>query len=241
MTRIKTSRELEAMRESGRILEHILLLLGSALQPGSTGIELASLAKKELQAMGGEPVLLGYQGFPDVICISINDAVVHGIPHDTPLRTGDIVSSDFCVGWAVVGTQASRSIRRLMSGTQASLEAGISVLRADTRVGDISHAVETVLNSHELGIVRDLVGHGVGHAVHEEPNIPNYGPAGRGPRLKAGMTIAIEPMATLGSERVYVDDDGWTVRTHDHSLAAHFEDTVLITESGFEILTRAKN
>ncbi len=236
------------MRESGRMLEHILLLLSDAVQPGVTGTELAVQAKQELRSMGGEAVLLGYQGFPDVICISVNDAVVHGIPDGTPLRAGDIVSFDFCVGWAgmitdaartmVVGGEASRSIRRLMSGTQAGLDAGIHILRADVQVGDISQAVEKVLLAHELGIVRDLVGHGVGHAVHEEPNIPNYGPAGKGPRLQPGMTIAIEPMATLGSERVYVDQDGWTVRTRDHSLAAHFEDTVLITDTGFEILTR---
>lgn len=249
MTRIKTSRELDVMREGGRMLAQVFDIVSKAIVPGATGIDMAALATRELRAMGGEPAILGYQGFPASICISVNDAVVHGIPNNAAFKEGDIVSFDFCVLWAgmitdaartvIAGTNASKDVQRLLSGTAASLDAGIATLRNGIRVDDISRAIEKVLLAHKLGIVRDLVGHGVGHAMHEEPNIPNYSSAYKGPRLKAGMTIAIEPMATLGGHRVYMDRDGWTIRAFDHSLAAHYEDTVLITETGFEILTRS--
>src|SRR5690606_6959394 len=209
------------------------------------------IAADEVKRLGGKPSFLGYEGptpFPDVICISVNDEVVHGIPGDELiLRSGDLISIDFGVTYDGMVTDAARSyvigdskeqVKKLVRDTEASMYAGIDTLRDGVRVGDISSAVQKILVKGGYGIVRDLVGHGVGHNLHEEPDIPNVGFAGSGPVLKAGMTIAIEPMATLGTHAVTVDEDQWTIRTADGSLAAHFENTVLITERGFEILTQ---
>lgn len=248
MTQVKTPAQIKAMRESGRLLATVLATLTEAVQPGMSTQDLSEIAKRELRGTGGQPTFLGYQGFPDVLCVSLNDEVVHGIP--SPKRIiapGDIVSMDFGVTYDGMITDAATSVVAgedsntkksiLLRDTQAALYAGVATLRAGVRVGDIASAVETVLRQGKYGIVRDLVGHGVGHQLHEEPNIPNYGKKGTGPMLSDGMTIAIEPMATLGGFRVYIDVDGWTVKTSDGSLAAHFEHTVLITEDGAEILT----
>lgn len=237
------------MRESGRQLAVVLEYLRPLVEPGMTTKDLADLAAEKLRSLGGKPAFLGYQGFPDVICISLNDEVVHGIPsRDRIIQDGDIVSLDFGVAVermitdaaisVVAGTTKDAKVTELLRVTERSLMAGISTLQGDVQVGTIAEAIEAVLNKHHYGIVRDLVGHGVGHAVHEDPNIPNYGRANTGPHLEAGMTIAIEPMATLGREEVYLDKDGWTIKTRDGSLAAHFEHTILITEQGFEILTQ---
>lgn len=257
MTRVKTRRELEAMRISGRMLATVLELLRAQAAVGMSTKDLADMAAAELKGLGGQPAILGYQGFPDVICTSVNDEVVHGIPSPNRiLKLGDIVGLDFCVSYqgmisdaaiSVIisktpgkgyGSSADAKLNNLSRDTQRALTAGIGVLKDDVYVGDISTAVQAVLDKGGYGIVRDLVGHGVGHDMHEEPNIPNYGKAGRGPRLKAGMTIAIEPMATLGTDRVFIEPDGWTIRSRDASLAAHFEHTVLITKDGAEILTQ---
>lgn len=211
--------------------------------------DLANIAKEELRALGGQPAFLGYYDFPDVLCVSVNDEVVHGIPRtDKILEDGDVVSLDFGVTYEgmitdaartiIIGSKKQRRVAELVAATEASLEAGIASLRDGVCTGDIGNAVEVALRSGRYGIVRDLVGHGVGHKLHEEPNIPNYGREGHGPTLKAGMTIAIEPMVTLGTHKVYVDRDGWTIHTQDGSLAAHFEDTVLITHDGSEVLTK---
>jgi methionyl aminopeptidase len=248
-TRVKTPSEIAAMRESGRMLATVLELLRPLTQPGVTTQELADRARAELEVLGGKPAFLGYQGFPDVICISVNDEVVHGIPSaERVIQDGDIVGLDFGVTYKGMITDAAISViagkpqkpthRKLLQLTEESLAAGIAAVHGDVRTGDIGAAVEAVLKPHGYGIVRDLVGHGVGHHVHEDPNIPNYGRANTGPWLQAGMTIAIEPMATLGGERVYMHDDGWTVATYDGSRAAHFEHTILITEDGAEILTQ---
>lgn len=254
MTPIKKPNEIVAMRESGRLLATVLATLKEALEPGMTTKDLSEIARRELRATGGIPAFLGYPGvphapdFPDILCVSINDEVVHGIPSSRRvIQPGDIVSIDFGVVYdgmitdaatsAIAGKAADSRIRALLQDTERALYAGISVLKHGVRVGDISNAVESVLAKGRYGIVRDLVGHGVGHRLHEEPNIPNYGKKGTGPKLSAGMTIAIEPMATLGDFHVYIDADGWTVRTSDSSLAAHFEHTVLITREGHEILT----
>lgn len=247
-TREKTPEEIEAMRESGRLLATVLATLKQAVRPGMSTKDLADIAKRELRGTGGTPTFLGMYGFPDVICISLNDEVVHGIPSAKRiLKEGDIVSMDFGVTYngmitdsavtVVVGEAAPR-VARLVRDTEAAMYAGIQTLRHGVRVGDIAHAIETELKKGDYGIVRDMVGHGVGHELHEEPNIPNYGNKGTGPILFAGMTIAIEPMATLGDFRVYIDIDGWTVRSNDRSLAAHFEHTILITQDGYEILTQ---
>lgn len=247
-TKVKTEAEIAAMRESGRMLATVLELLRRELQPGMTTKDLANIAKAELKQLGGQPSFLGYYGFPDVLCVSVNNEVVHGIPGNRVIQAGDIVSMDFGVTYknmitdaaisVIAGTTGNERHAALVRDTERSLQAGIAALHGEVRVGDIAQAVETVLKKGNYGIVRDLVGHGVGHELHEEPNIPNYGKAGTGPRLQPGMTIAIEPMATLGGDKVYIDaNDEWTVLTHDGSMAAHFEHTVLITTDGAEILT----
>jgi methionyl aminopeptidase len=251
-TRIKTTPELSAMRESGRMLATVLKTLREQSEAGMSTKDVALLASQELKALGGKPAFLGYQGYPDVICISLNEEVVHGIPSPQKIiGDGDILSLDFGVTYRgmitdgaislIVGAPKNPKHAALVKATEASMYAGISVLHDQIRVGDIGAAVQAVLENPKLGgpygIVRDLVGHGVGHELHEDPNIPNYGRPGTGPWLSAGMTIAIEPMATLGGERVYVAPDGWTIITADQSWSAHFEHTVLITENGAEIIT----
>lgn len=247
MTRVKTAKEIAAMRESGRMLAAVLEFLRPKVVPGVTTKELARLAAAELEKLGGQPAFLGYQGFPDVICISVNDEVVHGIPGKRLIAEGDIVGLDFgvihkgMITDAAISVIAGRPKRRgdieLVQDTEKALQAGIQAVHDQVRTGDIGSAIENFLKKKRYGIVRDLVGHGVGHDVHEDPNIPNYGRAGSGPWLSKGMTIAIEPMVTLGTDRVYIADDGWTVKTADGSRSAHFEHTVLITKDGAEILT----
>lgn len=247
-TQVKTAREIEAMRESGRMLATVLQILKSKVEVGVTTKELADSAAQELRALGGQPSFLGYQGFPDVLCVSINDEVVHGIPKaERKIQSGDIVSLDFGVTYQGMVTDSALSViagipikpahTELLNYTERAMQAGIAAVHDQVRTGDIGAAVEAVLNFKKYGIVRDLVGHGVGHNLHEDPNIPNYGRANTGPWLEKGLTIAIEPMATLGSDRVYLAQDGWTILTQDGSWAAHFEHTVLITEDGAEILT----
>ncbi len=246
--RVKTPAEIAAMREGGRMLAVVLNHLSNELSVGISTKDLAEIAKQELKKLGGQPTTLGYHGFPDVICISVNDEVVHGIPRSSHIiYDGDIVSLDFCVTYkgmitdaavSVIAGQSSGQAKNLLVATERSLMAGISVVKAGGKVGDISAAIQAALNKHgKYGIIRDLVGHGVGHEMHEEPNIPNYGKKGTGSSLVAGMTLAIEPMATLGGFEVQTDQDNWTIRTSDGSLAAHFEHTVLVTQDGAEILT----
>lgn len=247
-TKVKTANEIAAMRESGRMLATVLAVLQQKIAVGMTTKELADIAAAELRSLGGTPSFLGYQGFPDVLCVSVNEEVVHGIPGSRAIADGDIVSMDFGVTYRAMVTDAARSVivgapkqRRhveLVERTAKSLDAGIAAVHGKVRTGDIGSSIENYLKKFPYGIVRDLVGHGVGHYLHEDPNIPNYGRADTGPWLQAGMTIAIEPMVTLGTERVVVERDEWTITTADRSWAAHFEDTVLITETGSEILTR---
>ncbi len=247
-TRVKTDAEIKAMRESGRMLGEVLNVLVAAADVGMTTKDLANIASKELKALGGKPAFLGYEGFKDVLCTSVNDAVVHGIPSaDFVLQDGDIIGLDFGVSYRGMITDAARSVIvgtpkkadvKLLEVTLASLDAGIFAVHGGCKTGDIGAAVQAVLDREAYGIVRDLVGHGVGHHVHEEPNVPNYGKAGTGHKLETGMTIAIEPMATRGDWRVRQHHDGWTVLTADGSRSAHFEDTILITDDGAEILTR---
>lgn len=257
VNRIKTTTEIEAIRTSGKMLATVLDLIGRKLEPGMTGMFIDQMARDELKRLGGKPAFLGVKGgygvpdFPAVICISVNDAVVHGIPDAIPFKAGDIVGFDFGVTYQgmitdaartfIVGSQSearSKAENELVALTKRSLDAGIDVVKPGVKTGDIGNAVQSVLDTKNLGIVRELVGHGVGHELHEEPEIPNYGKKGTGAMLKEGMTIAIEPMATLGGWRVCMDRDMWTVRTLDGSLSAHFEDTILVTKDGAEILTR---
>lgn len=248
ITKIKTSSEIAAMREGGKMLATILQLLKSEVAPGMTTKDLADRAAIELKALGGQPSFLGYQGFPDVICISLNAEVVHGIPSTTRIiKEGDLIGLDFGVTLRgmitdaaismIVGKPKQKGHVDLVRNTEVALEVGIAAVHDQVRTGDIGHAIEKFLKHHRYGIIRDLVGHGVGHELHEDPNIPNYGRANTGPWLSKGMTIAIEPMVTLGTDRVVVGPDDWTIMTADNTWAAHFEHTVLITENGAEILT----
>jgi methionyl aminopeptidase len=238
------------MREGGQMLATVLHVTSAAVVPDITTKQLANIAARELKALGGKPSFLGYHGFPDVICISVNDEIVHGIPSPRRiLYEGDIVGLDFGVTYkglitdsavsVVVGQHIKSDLLKLLEVTKLSLDAGIAVVRSGVRVGDISAAVQGAVFEHgKYGIPHDLVGHGIGENLWEEPNVPNYGRAGVGQRLEAGMTIAIEPMVTLGTDKISVESDGWTIVTTDKSWAAHFEHTVLITEHGAEILTQ---
>lgn len=248
LTKVKTELEIRAMRDSGKMLATVLEHLKQQLQPEMTTKQLADMAAKELQKLGGKPAFLGYQGFPDVLCVSLNDEVVHGIPSVTRImKEGDIVSLDFGVNYhglitdgaisVIAGQTSQPELQKLIDETERSLYDGIAAVRGGAHIGDISSAVQSRLDRGHYGIVRDLVGHGVGHQLHEEPNIPNYGYPGMGMMLKPGMTIAIEPMATLGGHQVFMEHDHWTVKTVDGSWAAHFEHTVLVTVTGAEVLT----
>lgn len=246
-TKIKTNQEIQAMRTGGKMCSEVLAHLKKIVTSGITTKELSDIAAKELSVKGGSPAFLGYQGFPEAICISVNDEVVHGIPKKTKVvKSGDIVSFDFGVIYDGMIVDSATSVlvdsedadkKSLLVATRESLAAGINVLKHNCRTGDIGSSVEEVLSEGNYGVVKDLVGHGVGHTVHEDPNIPNFGKFGEGPQLKAGMTIAIEPMATMAGEAVYIDKDKWSVRTVDGTLSAHFEQTVLIKQNGYEILT----
>lgn len=246
-TRIKTPQEIDAMRISGGMLASVLQTLDKEVASGMTGKDASDIAKRELKALGGKPSFLGFGGFPDVICISVNDEIVHGIPTDKAFAEGDLVSFDFGVTYQgmvtdsafskFMGAAPSKDAERLLKATEQSMYAGIDALKNGVRIGDIGASIERVLKREKLGIVRELVGHGVGHELHEGPDIPNYGIAGTGTKLSSGMTIAIEPMATLGTQSISVDDDEWTIRSADGSLAAHFEHTILISDNGHEILT----
>ena len=248
-TKVKTNAEIAAMRESGRMLATVLAAIKPKVVAGVSTKQLADEAAKELESLGGIPSFKGYQGFPDVICISVNDEVVHGIPStEKIIKDGDIVGLDFGVTYKGMITDSAISVIAgkpkqkghilLLTDTENAMMAGVASLKDQVRTGDIGSAIENSLKHRKYGIVRDLVGHGVGHEVHEDPNIPNVGRPNTGPWLSKGMTIAIEPMVTLGSEAVYIANDGWTVLTKDGSWSAHFEHTVLITEDGGEILTK---
>lgn len=245
----KTDEEILAMRESGRMLGTVLKIIKRTVVAGMTPKDISELAARETAKLGGIPSFKGFEGYPDIICISNNNEVQHSIPNDRAFKNGDIVNFDYGVTYKGMVTDAGISVciggspdkagKRLLEGTERALYAGIDQVKAGAHVGDISSAVEAVLKGHSLGIVRELVGHGVGHELHESPEIPNYGRAGTGPVLRAGMTIAIEPITTLGSHKIFQAHDGWTLLTVDGSRSAQFEHTVLVTETGAEILTRA--
>lgn len=245
---IKTPQEIVAMRESGRILATVLQTLKKKSAPGLTPKDMASIAGEELKKLGGEPAFLHFFGYPDIICISVNDQVQHSIPDDRPFEAGDIVNYDFGVRYqgmvtdagitVCIGDKTNVDTARLIKGTRLALEEALKIIKHGVRVGDVSATIERTLRKHRLGIVRELVGHGVGYELHEDPEIPNYGRAGTGPVLKAGMTIAIEPITTLGDPAIQELADGWTLKTKDGSLSAQFEHTVLVTPTGCEVLTR---
>lgn len=235
------------MRIGGQMLAKVLAYLSNEMAAGMTTKELADMAAVELKSLGGEPAFLGFEGFPDVICISVNEEVQHTIPGTRVLREADVVNFDFGVTYRGMITDAGATFgvgkikpdaERLLLATREALYLGINQVKAGAKTGDISAAIETRLQRDRLGIVRELVGHGVGHALHEDPIIPNYGKAGRGTKLRAGMTIAIEPIANLGQRHIVLTEDNWTIVTDDCSWSSQFEHTVLVTETGAEILTQ---
>lgn len=246
MITIKSDKEIELMRKAGYLVSMTHKYLKPYIKPGITTLELDKLAETFIRSNGGIPTCKGYQGFPNSLCISVNDEVVHGIPGKRKLKNGDIVTIDMVISyhgyqgdaaWTyAVGTIDTKK-KYLMEHTEASLYEGIKQVKPGNRIGDISNAIEEYATKHKLGIVKELVGHGIGKDMHEDPDIPNYGKKNKGPRLKKGMVICIEPMLNLGSASVGILDDGWTIVTEDGSPSAHFEHTVLVTEDGFEILT----
>ena len=246
MISLKSPREIEAMRKAGRITAQARALAGSMVRPGVTTKEIDLAVRRFIKSQGAKPSFLGYGGFPGAACISVNEEVIHGIPGPRVLKEGDIVSvvvgafiggfHGDCAATYACG-QISDEAKKLIEVTQQSFWEGIKFARPGQRVSDISHAVQQYVESHGCSVVRDFIGHGVGAKLHEAPEVPNFGPAGRGPRLLPGMTIAVEPMVNAGDWRVKVLKDGWTTVSLDGSLTAHYENTILITEDGPEVLT----
>ncbi len=244
---VKSVSELATMREAGAIVGDILVILQGLVRQGMTTGEIDQISRQELKKRGAKPAFLNYHGFPGVICVSINYEVVHGIPSDArKLNSGDIVGLDFgavvdrffgdsavTVGVGTISPEA----QKLIDTTRESMMKGIAMVKAGGRIGDIGAAIQTHAEGAGYGVVREFVGHGIGRALHEEPPVPNYGKAGTGPRLKAGMTLAIEPMVNAGGPEVETLADGWTAVTKDRKLSAHFEHSVAVTEKGYEILT----
>jgi len=239
--------EVAVMRRAGRVVAEMHACIRAALRPGVSTAELDRIGREVLERRNARSNFLGYHGYPAVICTSVNDVVVHGIPDGLMVQEGDLVSVDcgaIVDGWhadaaftAGVGTISAQA-RRLIDVTDASLAAAIDVMEPGRHLGDIGAAVQGVVEAAGFGVVREFCGHGIGRAMHEHPDVPNYGKAGRGPKLLAGVVLAVEPMVTAGDHRIEILEDGWSVVTRDGSLAAHAEHTIAVTEHGPEILTR---
>lgn len=247
MISIKSDYEINLMREAGKIVGDTHKFLIPYIKPGISTKELDTLAHDYIIKRGATPSFLNLYGFPGSICVSINEEVVHGIPSKRKLKNGDIVKIDIgaCYkgyhgdsAWSYKVGDVTPKKEQLLSLTEESLMIGLSVIKEGAHVGDIGYAIETFAKKHKLGVVKELVGHGVGSSVHEEPDVPNYGIKGTGAELKAGMVIAVEPMLNMGTANVYLLEDDWTVITADQLPSAHFEHTVLVTKEGYEILTK---
>ena len=236
------------MRKAGRIVADVRERVAAAVRPGVTTAELDAIAERHIHEAGAIPSFKGYRGtFPASICASVNEQVVHGIPGDRVLENGDLLALDFGAIWegyhgdsaitVFVGDSPSAEAEKLVRVTEDSLEAGISEIRDGNRLSDIGHAVQQVVEGAGFAVVREYVGHGIGQNMHEDPQIPNFGPPGRGPVLRPGLVVAVEPMVNMGGWETRVLDDGWTVVTEDGSLSAHFEHTIALTDDGPEVLT----
>ena len=246
MITIKSEKEIELMRHAGMLVSKMHKFIKPYIKAGITTQELDRLCEKFIRDNDAVPTCKGFEGFPATLCTSVNDEVVHGIPSNYKLKDGDIITVDVVIGYKgyqgdAAWTYAVGSIdddkKYLMEHTEKALYEGIKMVKPGNRIGDISHAVEEYAISHNLGVVQELCGHGIGLDMHEDPDVPNFGKPGVGPRLKEGMVICIEPMLTFGSRRIYILDDEWTIKTLDGSPAAHYEHTVLVTKDGYEILT----
>lgn len=245
--KLKDSKEIELMRIAGEIVGKTHNYLKPYIKPGVTTKELDKLAYDFILSCDATPAFLHYMDYPASICTSINDEVVHGIPSNRKLKEGDIISIDIgaCYkgyngdsAWSYPVGKVSKEKEYILKHTEASLFEGLKQAKPGNRIGDISHAIEEYAREHRLGVVKELVGHGIGTCVHEKPDVPNYGKPHRGLELKKGMTLAVEPMLTLGSPKIYILDDDWTIITADGSPSAHFEHTILITDDGYEIMTK---
>lgn len=243
----KNKREIELMKEAGRIVALVHQKMAEVIKPGITTLELDAIAEKIIVDHGARPSFKNYGGFPASICTSINEEIVHGIPSSRVLKEGDIISVDVgaCYkgyhgdsAWTYAVGKVSDEAKRVMEATKGSLFAGLEFAKNGNRLSDISHAVEVYLNEHGCTTPLEYTGHGVGSQLHEDPAVPNYGAPGRGPRLKTGMTIAVEPMGHGGKADIRILEDDWTAITADGSLAAHYEHTIVITDDGYEILTK---
>jgi len=242
----RSAAEIEKLARVNALVARVLKELAAAVRPGVTTRQLDELAERRLREAGAEPAFKGYHGYPATICASVNEQVVHGIPNDRPMVEGDIVSIDMGAkldgffGDSAVTVPVGRitaEAARLLDVTRTALDRAVATVKAGARVSDIGAAVQSYVEAHGFSVVREFVGHGIGTALHEEPQIPNYGTAGRGPRLQEGMALAIEPMVNAGKPAVKVLGDGWTAVTKDRTLSAHFEHTVVVTEDGCRILT----
>lgn len=246
MIYLKTAEEIELMRESNLLVSKTHAEIAKCIKPGINTLEIDKIAETFIRDNGAVPGFLNYGGFPKSVCISVNDVVVHGIPGDYLLKDGDIVSvdvgaykngmhGDSCYTFEV--GEVDPQIKHLLQITREALYKGIEMATEGNRIGDIGHAVQIHAETEGYGVVRELVGHGIGHDLHEDPEVPNYGRRGTGPKLKKGMCIAIEPMITLGKRFIHQEDDGWTIRTADRKVAAHFEHTMAITKGKADILS----
>ena len=250
MVSIKSKREIELMKIAGQINYETHQEIKKHIKPGITTKELNDIADAFIRSKGGIPTCLNYEGYPASICTSVNESVVHEIPSNKKLKEGDIISIDMCVtykgyvsdsAWTHPVGKIDEDKAYLIEHTKKALYEGLKEVKAGARLYNISAKIEEYAKSHNLGVVKELVGHGVGSNMHEEPDVPNYGKYGTGMVLKKGMTIAVEPMLTLGTPKIYLLDDDWTIITQDNKPAAHFEHTILVTDDGYEILTGLKN
>lgn len=247
MYTLKSPREIASMRDAGRITAEALIRVGEAVRPGVTTAELDAIARRLIENSGAEPAFLGYGGYPATICASVNDEVVHGIPSDRVLKRGDIISIDLGAKYKGYYGDSARTYgvgeinddaARLIRVTQQSYEAGVQAFREGDRLEKISAAVQKTAEDAGFSVVRELVGHGIGQALHEDPNVPNFVSRQRGPKLRVGMVLCIEPMINMGRKETFTKADGWTVCTKDASISAHYENTVALSENGPEILTK---
>ena len=249
MIQLKSEEEIELIRKSADVLGRVHGEMAKIVAPGVSTLRLDQVAEEFIRDSGGIPSFKGYSGFPATLCISVNDVVVHGIPTDYVLKDGDIISVDCGVflegfhsdsAYTYQVGNVEEEVKRLLERTKESLYLGIEKAIVGNRTGDIGHAIQHYVEGFDYGVVRELVGHGVGRDLHESPEVPNYGKPGRGAKLKSGMVIAIEPMINLGGKEIHQESDGWTIRTRDNKPSAHFEHTVGITDEGPMILTTFK-